>query len=157
MRDASSKVRGRWEWCAALLVLLVGTVASCGGEPERDARAPRSQFDAPAGELNCERRNSTTSAPQSLTLLNSEFVRKQAGAQVLGCDRQLALAVGNRRLDNEKLQVIDFIDKQFFRFEAKRIITIWFMWRNGQTHLGQSSSQPLSHQGRGAKTDFNAD
>jgi Protein of unknown function (DUF1549)/Protein of unknown function (DUF1553)/Planctomycete cytochrome C len=35
-------------------------------------------FDAPAGELNCERRNSTTSAPQSLTLLNGEFVRKQA-------------------------------------------------------------------------------
>ena len=36
-------------------------------------------FDAPAGELNCERRNSTTTAPQSLMLLNSEFVRKQAG------------------------------------------------------------------------------
>lgn len=35
-------------------------------------------FDAPAGELNCERRNSTTSAPQSLTLLNGDFVRKQA-------------------------------------------------------------------------------
>lgn len=51
MRDASSKVRGRWEWCAALLVLLVGTVASCGGEPEREARAPRSQFDAPAGDV----------------------------------------------------------------------------------------------------------
>ena len=36
-------------------------------------------FDSPAGELNCERRNSTTTAPQSLMLLNSEFVRKQAG------------------------------------------------------------------------------
>ena len=36
-------------------------------------------FDAPAGEINCERRNLTTSAPQSLMLLNSEFVRKQAG------------------------------------------------------------------------------
>ncbi|MFO0801524.1 MAG: PSD1 and planctomycete cytochrome C domain-containing protein [Gemmataceae bacterium] len=38
-----------------------------------------SAFDAPAGELQCERRNSTTTAPQSLMLLNSEFVRKQAG------------------------------------------------------------------------------
>ncbi|MCE9567911.1 MAG: DUF1549 domain-containing protein [Planctomycetes bacterium] len=36
-------------------------------------------FDAPAGELNCERRNATTSSPQSLMLLNSDFVRKQAG------------------------------------------------------------------------------
>ncbi len=35
-------------------------------------------FDAPAGELQCERRNTTTTAPQSLMLLNSDFVRKQA-------------------------------------------------------------------------------
>jgi hypothetical protein len=37
-----------------------------------------STFDAPAGELQCERRGSTTTAPQSLMLLNSDFVRKQA-------------------------------------------------------------------------------
>jgi hypothetical protein len=36
-------------------------------------------FDAPGVELNCDRRNVTTTAPQSLMLLNSEFVRKQAG------------------------------------------------------------------------------
>lgn len=36
-------------------------------------------FDAPAGELNCERRESTTTAPQSLMLMNSEFIRTQAG------------------------------------------------------------------------------
>ena len=35
-------------------------------------------FDAPTGELHCERRTPTTSAPQSLMLLNSEFVRAQA-------------------------------------------------------------------------------
>jgi hypothetical protein len=35
-------------------------------------------FDAPSAELNCDRRNVTTTAPQSLMLLNSEFVRKQA-------------------------------------------------------------------------------
>jgi hypothetical protein len=38
-------------------------------------------FDAPGagGQLNCERRVSTTSAPQSLMLLNSDFIRRQAG------------------------------------------------------------------------------
>jgi hypothetical protein len=38
-----------------------------------------SAFDAPGAELNCERRNTTTTAPQALMLLNSDFVRKQAG------------------------------------------------------------------------------
>ena len=36
-------------------------------------------FDAPAGELNCDRRIATTAAPQSLMLMNSDFVLKQAG------------------------------------------------------------------------------
>jgi hypothetical protein len=38
-------------------------------------------FDAPGAgsQLNCERRVSTTSAPQSLMLLNSDFIRRQAG------------------------------------------------------------------------------
>ncbi len=38
-----------------------------------------SAFDAPALEPNCDRRNATTTAPQALMLLNSDFVRKQAG------------------------------------------------------------------------------
>ncbi|MFM7150329.1 MAG: DUF1553 domain-containing protein, partial [Gemmataceae bacterium] len=37
-----------------------------------------SLFDAPAPDLNCDRRPSSTSAPQSLLLMNSEFMRKQA-------------------------------------------------------------------------------
>ncbi|QEL20819.1 DUF1553 domain-containing protein [Limnoglobus roseus] len=36
-------------------------------------------FDAPAGELQCERRASLTTAQQALTLMNNEFVRTQAG------------------------------------------------------------------------------
>jgi hypothetical protein len=36
-------------------------------------------FDAPGGAPSCDRRNVTTSAPQALMLLNSEFVRTQAG------------------------------------------------------------------------------
>ncbi len=35
-------------------------------------------FDAPAGELSCERRTPMTSAPQALMLMNGDFVRKQA-------------------------------------------------------------------------------
>jgi hypothetical protein len=38
-----------------------------------------SAFDAPAPEPNCDRRAATTTAPQALMLLNSDFVRKQAG------------------------------------------------------------------------------
>ncbi|MGH7134996.1 MAG: DUF1553 domain-containing protein, partial [Pirellulales bacterium] len=36
-------------------------------------------FDAPVMTLNCERRVPSTGAPQSLMLMNSEFVLKQAG------------------------------------------------------------------------------
>jgi hypothetical protein len=36
-------------------------------------------FDAPAGELNCDRRTPSTSAPQSLMLMNSDFLLQQAG------------------------------------------------------------------------------
>jgi hypothetical protein len=36
-------------------------------------------FDAPVMTLNCERRSSSTGAQQSLMLMNSEFVLKQAG------------------------------------------------------------------------------
>jgi hypothetical protein len=36
-------------------------------------------FDAPTAELNCDRRIATTSAPQALMLMNSDFILKQAG------------------------------------------------------------------------------
>jgi hypothetical protein len=35
-------------------------------------------FDAPAGELNCDRRGSSTAAPQALMLMNSDFILQQA-------------------------------------------------------------------------------
>ncbi|MBM3458461.1 MAG: DUF1549 domain-containing protein [Armatimonadetes bacterium] len=38
-----------------------------------------STFDAPIMTVNCEKRQSTTSAPQSLMLMNSDFLLKQAG------------------------------------------------------------------------------
>lgn len=36
-------------------------------------------FDGPGGELNCDRRISSTAAPQALMLMNSDFVLRQAG------------------------------------------------------------------------------
>jgi len=43
-------------------------------------------FDAPGGELNCERRISSTAAPQALMLMNNEFILQEARhlAQRLG-------------------------------------------------------------------------
>jgi len=38
-----------------------------------------SAFDSPTGELNCDRRISSTAAPQALMLMNSDFVLQQAG------------------------------------------------------------------------------
>ncbi len=35
-------------------------------------------FDAPTGELNCDRRAASTAAPQALMLMNSDFVLRQA-------------------------------------------------------------------------------
>jgi hypothetical protein len=57
-------------------------------------------FDAPTPTLNCDKRGSSTAAPQSLTLMNGDFILKQAGlfAKRLqreapaGIDEQLALA-----------------------------------------------------------------
>ncbi|CAN5295198.1 PSD1 and planctomycete cytochrome C domain-containing protein [soil metagenome] len=37
-----------------------------------------SAFDSPTGELNCDRRTSTTTGPQSLMLMNSDFVLSEA-------------------------------------------------------------------------------
>ena len=39
-----------------------------------------SSFDAPTMELNCERRQNSTVAPQALMLMNSDFALDQAGA-----------------------------------------------------------------------------
>ena len=51
-------------------------------------------FDAPGGELNCERRMSSTAAPQALMLMNNEFILQEAGhlAQRLRKERPMGLA-----------------------------------------------------------------
>src|SRR5262249_9429891 len=37
-----------------------------------------SSFDSPSGELNCDRRQASTAAPQALMLMNSDFVLGEA-------------------------------------------------------------------------------
>jgi acyl-CoA thioesterase-1 len=51
MRDASLNLRERLLRHAAALMVLVCAVAGCGGAPQSEPRAPRSQFDAPAGDV----------------------------------------------------------------------------------------------------------
>jgi hypothetical protein len=65
----------------------VGQVIAPDNKPRRSVylQARRSKpvafmatFDAPAGELNCDRRGSSTAAPQALMLMNSDFILQQA-------------------------------------------------------------------------------
>lgn len=67
----------------------VGQVVVAGDDSRRSIylQVRRSQpialltaFDAPVMETNCDRRNSSTVAPQSLLLMNSDFMQKQAAA-----------------------------------------------------------------------------
>ena len=65
----------------------VGQVITPDNQPRRSIylQARRSKpvaflgaFDAPTGELNCDRRISSTAAPQALMLMNSDFILQQA-------------------------------------------------------------------------------
>ncbi len=51
-------------------------------------------FDAPAGELNCERRLATTAASQALMLMNSDFLLQQAGHFARRLIREASAAAG---------------------------------------------------------------
>ena len=66
-----------------------GQIAATGGSPRRSIylQVRRTKpvsflttFDAPVMELNCDRRISSTGSPQSLMLMNGDFVLKQAEA-----------------------------------------------------------------------------
>lgn len=66
----------------------VGQVTAKGDSPRRSVylqvRRTRpvsflAAFDAPGNGLNCDRRTNTTAAPQSLMLMNNDFVLKHAG------------------------------------------------------------------------------
>jgi hypothetical protein len=78
-------------------------------------------FDQPVIETNCTRRETSTVASQALTLLNSDFMTRQAdalSARVLKdqpadpASRALLLAFGRPANDREKMLFAKFLDQQ---------------------------------------------
>ena len=81
-------------------------------------------FDAPVMEVNCERRQTSTVATQSLMLMNSQFILDQASRfarrlqQEAGCDRTSQvtrawhLAFSRAPSDSELGDAVDFLSRQ---------------------------------------------
>ena len=89
----------------------------------RSYRPPLTEaFDGPDGTLHCARRDESTVAPQSLTLLNSEFAYEQARALAAkliaqGEPAKMAAAAYRRALardptPDELRLTVDFLSKQ---------------------------------------------
>jgi len=90
-------------------------------------------FDQPVMETNCTRRSNSTVSSQALTVLNSDFVSRQAeafAARVLKeapadpAGRALALAFGRPATDREREKLAAFLSAQAARYtqapEARR-------------------------------------
>ncbi len=87
-------------------------------------------FDAPVMEVNCERRQSSTVATQSLMLMNSQFMLDQAArfAQRLqkeagdDCARQIArawhLAFSRSPSDHELAEAAEFLSRQMEKLKS---------------------------------------
>src|SRR5881409_3553207 len=87
-------------------------------------------FDAPVMEVNCERRQSSTVATQSLMLMNSQFILDQAARFAhrlhaeAGDDRALQvarawqLAFGRSPTEPELADALDFLSRQVDQLKA---------------------------------------
>lgn len=98
MRDASLNLRVRLVRRAALL-LFAACAVSCGGEPEREPRAPRSQFDAPSGDVAAAGAELQIPADAPVVL----FMGDSIGAGLHLAAHQAFPAVLQRRLFEEGL------------------------------------------------------
>lgn len=90
-------------------------------------------FDLPRMEPNCERRNASTIAPQSLAMMNGEFtlaqskffaerVAREAGADPTAQVKQAwLLAFGSTPTATELKNSVDFIAKQTAHFKAEPV------------------------------------
>jgi hypothetical protein len=79
-------------------------------------------FDAPDGVLSCSRRNESTTAPQSLTLLNSRFMLEQAHAlasKVTTIDEAWWRILDRDPTLQERVAATEFIDRQTTRLGSK--------------------------------------
>ena len=79
-------------------------------------------FDAPDGVLSCSRRNESTTAPQSLALLNSRFMLEQAQAlagKVTTVDEAWWRILERDPTTQERREAEAFIEKQTARLGSK--------------------------------------
>jgi len=79
-------------------------------------------FDHPDGLASCSRRTSSTTATQSLTLLNSRFMIEQArklAARVDTLDQAWRRVLGRTPSEQERLWAEEFLRKQTSRLESR--------------------------------------
>jgi Protein of unknown function (DUF1553)/Protein of unknown function (DUF1549)/Planctomycete cytochrome C len=79
-------------------------------------------FDAPDGVLSCSRRNESTTAPQSLTLLNSRFMLEQArvlAGKVSSVDDAWRSVLDRDPTPDERKTAEAFLDTQSARLGSK--------------------------------------
>jgi mono/diheme cytochrome c family protein len=79
-------------------------------------------FDAPDGVLSCSRRNESTTAPQSLALLNSRFMLEQArvlAGKITTVDEAWSRILERDPTPEERLEAEQFIEKQTVRLGSK--------------------------------------
>jgi hypothetical protein len=72
-------------------------------------------FDRQDGVLSCSRRNESTTAPQSLTLLNSRFMTEQAralAAEAETADDAFKRVLARLPTEHERATVAGFLDRQ---------------------------------------------
>jgi hypothetical protein len=72
-------------------------------------------FDAPDGVLSCSRRNESTTAPQSLALLNGRFMMEQAralAAQVHSPEEAWQRVLGRAPTNEENREAAEFLARQ---------------------------------------------
>jgi hypothetical protein len=79
-------------------------------------------FDAPDGVLSCSRRNESTTAPQSLAMLNSRFMMEQAqalAARVSSAQEAWRRVLGRDPGETELAEAEKFVERQTARLGSK--------------------------------------
>ena len=80
-------------------------------------------FDAPDGVLSCSRRNESTTAPQSLALLNSHFMMDEAQSLARGVksvEEAWLRVLGRQPSPEERSAAVDFVQRQSARLRSAR-------------------------------------
>jgi hypothetical protein len=84
-------------------------------------------FDAPDGVLSCSRRNESTTAPQSLALLNSRFMMDQAQAlagRVKSIEEAWRQVLGRDPTPEERSAATGFVEKRGIAELARALMNL---------------------------------